>query len=166
MHNLLLCKYSGMAVTDEMVCFSLYSAARATTQAYRTLLAPWGLTYPQYLVLAALWLDGEQTIGSLGEVMRLDSGTLSPLVRRLEQAGLVERSRGRTDERVVTVQLTARGNELRAEVAPIHAAVAEAAGLRDDDHRRELIIELRDITQRLQRVTAGLAASADTDDPR
>lgn len=155
-----------MAMTDEMVCFSLYSAARATTQAYRALLAPWGLTYPQYLVLAALWFDGEQTIGSLGEVMRLDSGTLSPLVRRLEQAGLVERSRSRTDERVVTVQLTARGSELRAEVAPIHAAVAEAAGLRDDDHRRALITELQDITDRLQRVTAGLATSVDTDDPR
>ncbi|WP_226532703.1 MarR family winged helix-turn-helix transcriptional regulator [Microbacterium paraoxydans] len=152
-----------MAMTDEMVCFSLYSAARATTQAYRTLLAPWGLTYPQYLVLAALWIDGEQTVGSLGEVMRLDSGTLSPLVRRLEQAGLVERSRSRSDERVVTVRLTERGNGLRDEVAPVHAAVADAAGLRDGDHRRELITELRDITDRLQRVTAGLA---DTHDPR
>ncbi|MGV2904091.1 MarR family winged helix-turn-helix transcriptional regulator, partial [Microbacterium sp. AGC62] len=98
-----------MAMSDEMVCFSLYSASRATTQAYRTLLAPWGLTYPQYLVLAALWLEGEQTISSLGAVMRLDSGTLSPLVRRLEQAGLVTRVRGEADERVVTVQLTERG---------------------------------------------------------
>src|SRR6478752_5642690 len=102
-----------MPVTDEMVCFSLYSAARATTQAYRTLLAPWGLTYPQYLVLAILWHEGEQTIGSLGDAMQLDSGTLSPLVRRLEQADLVTRSRSVTDERVVTVQLTERGEALR-----------------------------------------------------
>lgn len=153
-----------MAVTDEMVCFSLYSAARATTQAYRALLAPWGLTYPQYLVLAALWIEGEQTIGSLGEVMRLDSGTLSPLVRRLEQAGLVTRIRSEVDERVVTVQLTARGQELRTEVAPIHTAVTEAAGLRDEHHRDALITELRDITDRLQRVTADLATSARADD--
>lgn len=153
-----------MAMTDEMVCFSLYSATRATTQAYRALLAPWGLTYPQYLVLAALWLDGEQTIGSLGEVMRLDSGTLSPLVRRLEQAGLLSRTRSAADERVVTVQLTPRGPELRAEVAPIHAVVAEAAGLHDDEHRRALISELHDITQRLQRVSAGIASSARADD--
>ncbi|MDF2507216.1 MAG: MarR family transcriptional regulator [Microbacterium sp.] len=147
-------------MTDEMVCFSLYSASRATTQAYRALLAPWGLTYPQYLVLAALWIEGDQTIGSLGAVMRLDSGTLSPLVRRLEQAGLVSRVRGEADERVVTVQLTDRGQALRAEVAPLHTAVAEAAGLSEDDRRTQLIAELHDITERLQRLTAGLAAPA------
>ncbi|MFK3679540.1 MarR family winged helix-turn-helix transcriptional regulator [Microbacterium sp. NPDC090218] len=149
-----------MPVTDEMVCFSLYSASRATAQAYRTLLTPWGLTYPQYLVLAALWLDGEQTIGSLGSAMRLDSGTLSPLVRRLEQGGFVTRSRSSDDERVVLVQLTARGEELRSEVAPIHRRVAEVAGLRDDDRRRRLIAELTDITDRLQRVTAELDADS------
>lgn len=147
-------------VTDEMTCFALYSAARATTQAYRALLAPWGLTYPQYLVLAALWLEGEQTIGTLGEVMRLDSGTLSPLVRRLEHAGLVVRSRSAADERVVTVRLTPRGSELRSEVAPIHRTVADAAGLHDDDHRRELISELHDITERLQQLTVDLSSAA------
>ncbi|WP_292765711.1 MarR family winged helix-turn-helix transcriptional regulator [Microbacterium sp. UBA3486] len=148
-----------MPVTDEMVCFSLYSAARATTQAYRALLAPWGLTYPQYLVLAALWLDGEQTIGSLGEVMRLDSGTLSPLVRRLEQAGLVARSRSREDERVVTVTLTEKGRDLRSEVAPIHSRVTAIAGLHDDAHRRALIAELHDITDRLQQATIDLGSA-------
>lgn len=153
-----------MAMTDEMVCFALYSASRATTQAYRALLAPWGLTYPQYLVLAALWIEGEQTIGSLGAVMRLDSGTLSPLVRRLEQAGLVTRVRGEADERVVTVQLTERGQALRTEVAPIHSTVADAAGLSDDEGRRELISELHEITERLQRLTAGLATPAPADD--
>ncbi|PRA83530.1 MarR family transcriptional regulator [Microbacterium sp. MYb66] len=146
-----------------MVCFSLYSAARATTQAYRSLLTPWGLTYPQYLVLAALWLEGEQTVGSLGDLMRLDSGTLSPLVRRLEQAGLVARSRSTSDERVVTVRLTERGQELRSEVAPIHTRVAEVAGLRDDDRRGRLIAELQDITDRLQNMTAELGAIARAD---
>lgn len=152
-------------MTDEMLCFSLYSAARATTQAYRTLLAPWGLTYPQYLVLAALWLDGEQTIGSLGAVMRLDSGTLSPLVRRLEQAGLVTRTRGRDDERVVTVTLTDKGQDLRAEVAPIHTTIASISGLKDEEHRRQLIAELHDITDRLQKTTKDLADAHQSDRP-
>lgn len=139
-----------MPVTDEMVCFSLYSAARATTQAYRTLLAPWGLTYPQYLVLAILWHEGEQTIGSLGDAMQLDSGTLSPLVRRLEQAELVARSRSITDERVVTVQLTERGEGLRAELATVALDVARLSGIRDDEHRRRLISELQELTALLQ----------------
>lgn len=146
-------------MTDEMVCFSLYSAARATTQAYRALLAPWGLTYPQYLVLAALWLEGEQTIGSLGAVMRLDSGTLSPLVRRLEQSGLVARSRSRDDERVVTVKLTEQGQDLRSEVAPIHGTIASISGLDDEEHRRRLIAELHDISDRLQQATNDLGVA-------
>lgn len=142
-----------MPVTDEMVCFSLYSAARATTQAYRALLAPWGLTYPQYVVLAILWNEGEQTIGSLGEMMQLDSGTLSPLVRRLEQNGYVTKARSTSDERVVTVQLTDEGQALRAEVAPIRARIAEIAGIRDDAHRRRLIAELHELTALLQNST-------------
>ncbi|MCM3779216.1 MarR family winged helix-turn-helix transcriptional regulator [Microbacterium hydrocarbonoxydans] len=139
-----------MAVTDEMVCFSLYSAARATTQAYRALLAPWGLTYPQYLVLAILWHEGEQSIGALGEAMQLDSGTLSPLVRRLEQAGYVTRARSTHDERVVLVRLTDAGLALRTEVAPARATVAELAGMADAEHRQHLIAELRELTALLQ----------------
>ncbi len=138
-------------MTDEMVCFSLYSAARATTQAYRALLTPWGLTYPQYLVLVILWMEGEQTIGSLGDAMQLDSGTLSPLVRRLEQAGYVARARRSDDERVVTVGLTEAGTALRSEVAPVHTKIAELAGMQDDDQRHRLITELHELTARLQR---------------
>lgn len=148
-----------MPVTDEMVCFSLYSAARATTQAYRALLAPWGLTYPQYLVLAILWHEGEQTIGSLGDAMQLDSGTLSPLVRRLEQAGHVVRARRADDERVVTVELTPEGRALRNELASIPAQVAGFSGIRDDEHRRRLIAELQELTAQLQDATASRATS-------
>ncbi|MFJ4252943.1 MarR family winged helix-turn-helix transcriptional regulator [Microbacterium sp. NPDC090003] len=149
-----------MAVTDEMVCFSLYSAARATTQAYRALLAPWGLTYPQYLVLAILWHEGEQTIGSLGEAMQLDSGTLSPLVRRLEQAGLVRKQRSSEDERVVTVQLTSDGQALRGDLATIPAEVAGFSGIRDDAHRLRLIAELHELTRLLQASTPTSAGAA------
>ncbi|OZB81158.1 MAG: MarR family transcriptional regulator, partial [Microbacterium sp. 14-71-5] len=84
-----------------MVCFALYAATRATTQAYRALLEPWGLTYPQYLVLVTLWLDGEQTVSSLGDRLQLDSGTLSPLLRRMESSDLIVRERRSSDERVV-----------------------------------------------------------------
>lgn len=143
-----------MSVTDEMLCFSLYSATRATTQAYRALLSPWNLTYPQYLVLAVLWHDGEQTIRSLGEAMQLDSGTLSPLVRRLEKSDLVKKERTGDDERVVTVRLTAKGLALRAELSPVHSEVAELAGIHDDAQRRRLIDELHSLTALLQNVTA------------
>lgn len=152
-----------MSVTDEMVCFSLYAAARATTQAYRALLAPWGLTYPQYLVLAVLWIDGEQSIGSLGQAMQLDSGTLSPLVRRLEQAGLVSRSRRSDDERVVLVQTTEKGAALRAELAPLHRRITELSGIHDGAHRRQLIAELQEITTRLQHTSDTTAAAHSAD---
>lgn len=143
-----------MPVTDEMVCFALYSATRATTQAYRAVLAPWGLTYPQYLVMAVLWHEGEQTIGSLGDAMQLDSGTLSPLVRRLEQAGFVTKARSATDERVVVVRLTDHGQTLRTELARVPAQIAEFSGIRDDDHRRRLIAELHELTALLQSATS------------
>lgn len=143
-----------------MVCFSLYSASRAMTQSYRALLEPWGLTYPQYLVLAVLWTEGEQTIGSLGDVMHLDSGTLSPLVRRLEQADLVVKARRAADERVVTVSLTEQGRALRAEVAPVHRRIAEIAGIQDDDRRYRLIAELHEITALLQGAAMTPAATS------
>lgn len=148
-----------MPVTDEMVCFSLYSAARATTQAYRSVLAPWGLTYPQYLVLALLWNEGEQTVGALGDAMQLDSGTLSPLVRRMEQADLVTKARSASDERVVTVRLTERGHGLRADLATVPAKIAEFSGIRDDEHRRRLIAELHELTALLQNATSSAAGA-------
>ena len=72
-----------MAIVDDMVCFSLYSASRATTRAYTELLAPWQLTYTQYLVLVSLWTEGDKPVREIGEMLQLDSGTLSPLLRRL-----------------------------------------------------------------------------------
>jgi MarR family transcriptional regulator, organic hydroperoxide resistance regulator len=103
------------ASLDAMVCFSLYAASHATTQAYRAVLAPWRLTYPQYLVLLAVEDDG-CTVGELGAAMMLDSGTLSPLLKRLEARGLLARRRGTADERVVTVSLSDEGRRIRAEV--------------------------------------------------
>lgn len=136
-----------MPVTDEMVCFSLYAASRATSQTYRTLLEPWGLTYPQYLVLVTLWIEGDQTVSGLGDHLQLDSGTLSPLLRRMEQAELVTRERRSADERVVTVTLGARGRSIRPELAHIPGAIAAGMGLPDEHAAAELIATLHRLTE-------------------
>jgi DNA-binding MarR family transcriptional regulator len=105
---------------DQQLCFALYSASRATTAAYRPLLDELGVTYPQYLVLLVLWEDEPVTVRHLGERLQLDSGTLSPLLKRLEAAGIVTRQRSAADERSVEVGLTDKGRELevRAECVP------------------------------------------------
>lgn len=143
-----------MATTDEMVCFSLYAAQRATTQAYRALLEPWGLTYGQYLVLVVLWSDEEKTVSALGETLQLDSGTLSPMLRRMEAAGLVQRTRGEADQRVVRVVLTARGGALRDELAHVPACIAEGTGLGSMAAARELIDTLQKLTRTMHTVVA------------
>lgn len=143
-----------MPVTDEMVCFSLYAATRATTQAYRALLEPWGLTYPQYLVLAVLWNDGDQTVKTLGERLQLDSGTLSPLLRRMEEAGLVTRARRSGDERVVTVALDDLGRDLRGELAHIPARIAAGTGLDGPEAAASLIRTLQELTRTMQATAA------------
>jgi DNA-binding MarR family transcriptional regulator len=114
---------------DEQICFALYSASRALTSRYRDLLEPLGLTYPQYLVFLVLWEDGPTSVSHLGERLRLDSGTLSPLLRRLDEAGLLERKRTAADERTVIVSLTAAGESLRELAANIPERVCEATGL-------------------------------------
>lgn len=110
---------SGERAIDGMLCFSLYAASRATTQAYRRILKPWGLTYPQYLVLVELWESEPRTVGELGDDLALDSGTLSPLLTRLEKLGHVVRTRSSDDARVVSIGLTVQGRALRAELARV-----------------------------------------------
>lgn len=148
-----------------MVCFALYSAARATTQAYRSLLEPWGLTYPQYLVLVTLWVEGQQSVKDLGERMQLDSGTLSPLLARMEREGLVERRRSDADARVVQVSTTARGDALRTELAHVPAAVARGLGLGETVHAAQLLSTLHGITASMHAVAhdplSGVAAGRD-----
>ncbi|MDG4667197.1 MarR family transcriptional regulator [Mycobacterium sp. 236(2023)] len=127
---------------DEQLCFALYSASRAVTAAYRPLLDEVGLTYPQYLVLLVLWEDEPCTVGHLGERLHLDSGTLSPLLKRLESAGLVQRRRSATDERRVDITLTPEGRALEDRAACIpdrllgsnESAAIELAALRDALH--------------------------------
>ena len=114
---------------DDQICFALYAASRALTTRYRELLAPLDLTYPQYLAMVVLWEGNEVSVARLGERLFLDSGTLSPLLRRLESRGLVSRSRSTSDERSVLVGLTADGDALRARAAGIPEAICESTGL-------------------------------------
>jgi len=141
-----------MAIVDEMVCFSLYSATRATTRAYTDLLAPWKLTYTQYLVLVILWNEGSQPVRQIGEMLQLDSGTLSPLLRRLESKELIERQRSETDTRVVNVVLTEPGESLRKELAHIPEQIACGTGLPDIASAQALVSSLHRITDSMQQL--------------
>lgn len=127
-----------MSALDQLLCFSMYSASRSATQEYHRLLAPWKLTYPQYLVLVVLWERGPVSMRELGAALMLDSGTLSPLVRRLESAGLVTRGRSADDERRVDVGLTDRGAQLEEELSDIPRQVGACMGLDQDSYRQLL----------------------------
>lgn len=118
---------------ESQLCFALYSSQKTLTAAYRDLLAPLGLTYPQYLVMLALWEHDGVTVSRLGERLGLDSGTLSPLLKRLEAAGRVERQRASDDERLVRVHLTEAGRALRAGALGIPASLGARMGLDRDE---------------------------------
>lgn len=98
---------------SDQLCFSLYATSRAITQAYQPFLAPLGITYPQYLVLLVLWEEDGLLVKEIGERLELDSGTLTPLLKRLESSGLLRRRRGTVDQRQVRIELTAEGKALR-----------------------------------------------------
>ncbi|MCB0967180.1 MAG: MarR family transcriptional regulator [Ilumatobacter sp.] len=119
---------------DNQLCFPLYAASRAMTRAYQPLLEPFDLTYPQYLTMLAVWSGpDEQTVGELGERLRLDSGTLTPLLKRLEARGLVRRHRDPADERRVLVSATAAGDELQDELSQVPISLALSTGMTLED---------------------------------
>ena len=120
---------SGSPRLDDQVCFGLYSASRAVTSLYRAVLADLDLTYPQYLVMLALWERDDRLVKELGAELNLDSGTLSPLLKRLESTGVVKRTRQADDERAVRVSLSDAGKALREKAAGIPAVIGEAMGL-------------------------------------
>jgi DNA-binding MarR family transcriptional regulator len=116
---------SSVQALDRQLCFALYAASRAMTRAYAPLLQNSGLTYPQYLVMLVLWeLDGEPAaVGAVGERLHLDSGTLTPMLKRLETLGFVSRRRDPSDERRVLIAATEAGARLRAELLPVPQAM-------------------------------------------
>jgi DNA-binding MarR family transcriptional regulator len=141
---------------DEQLCFALYNASRALTRAYARLLEPLGLTYPQYLVLLVLWERDGVAVKQIGEQLALDSGTLTPLLKRLAQQGLVERRRGEDDERVVRIYLSAAGRALRVKARKIPAELACSAGydLASDRSVRELVHLRDELTALARRLSA------------
>ncbi len=132
------------------VCFALYAASRAVTQAYKSALEPLGLTYPQYLVMLVLWERGPVTVKDLGTALDLDSGTLSPLLKRLEAAGYVDRRRSTADERVVEIHLTAVGTALRERAAAVPGMLLRSTGMNTTE-----LVALRD---ELVRLTGSVSA--------
>lgn len=138
---------------DRMVCFALYAAARATNRRYIALLSPWDITYPQYLVLVLLWSHGSLSVKEVAAHLMLDSGTTSPLIRRLETRGFLTRERSTSDERAVIVSLTDAGLSLREELAHIPGCVAEATQLTQADGRAALSI-LHNVTRTLSSAPA------------
>lgn len=141
---------------DRQLCFALYASSLAMTKLYKPLLSPLGLTYPQYLVLLVLWNQDAQTVSALGEQLALDSGTLTPLLKRMEQAGWLRRTRDPLDERRVVVRLTPSGNALKANARHIPQTLACATACR--------LEELQSLTQRLhdlrQQLTHPLSSAA------
>ncbi|MEU7115033.1 MarR family transcriptional regulator [Streptomyces sp. NPDC046182] len=140
---------------DHQICFSLHAATRAFNGVYRAALKDLGLTYPQYLVMLVLWEHGELPVKRIGEHLRLDSGTLSPLLKRLEAAGYVERRRSAEDERSVTARPTETGTALRAKALAVPKRIAAATGME--------LEEIRGMRARLNELAARLD-SVDPDD--
>lgn len=112
---------------DDQLCYTIYSTGIAIQRAYKPLLDDLGLTYPQYLVLNVLWESDPRTVGGIAEALALESSTLTPLLKRLETAGLVRRSRNPDNEREVLVALTAKGRELRTKAGCLGQQLLEAS---------------------------------------
>ena len=136
---------------DHQLCFALYAASLAMTKLYKPLLDPLGLTYPQYLAMLVLWQGDGLTVSQLGERLALDSGTLTPLLKRLEASGMVQRLRDAADERRVLLQLTPAGRALKSRAVRVPQAIAAASGCEPS--------ELSELTSRLQALRQRLSGS-------
>jgi DNA-binding MarR family transcriptional regulator len=143
-----------MLQPEDMLCFELHAASRAMTAVYRPLLGELGLTYPQYLVMVLLWEGSPRLVNELGRELELDSGTLSPLLKRLEGSGLVLRRRREEDERELEVTLTESGQALRERARHIPAAVEQAADLAPGE-MEELVGRLASLRSSLYRSASG-----------
>ncbi len=127
---------------DRQVCFPLYAATNLLGRLYGPVLKPLGLTYPQYLVMLVLWEEEPQTVGSLGARLYLDSGTLTPLLKRMEQAGHISRSRDPEDERRVMIALTEQGRALRAQALHVPETIAGGRSAEGLDALRDGVRQL------------------------
>lgn len=133
---------------NPFICFAVYSANLAFSRVYKPFLDDLGLTYPQYLALVSLWAQDDQTVGELGEKLFLESNTLTPLLKRLEALGHVERKRDPQDERQVRVRLTAEGKALRERARCVPEGILEASGM-ELGALRELAAQIAALRERL-----------------
>lgn len=138
---------------DDLLCFALYSAGHTFTRLYKPMLDPLGLTYPQFLVMIALWEKDDRTVSEIGERLLLESSTLTPLLKRLETAGLIKRTRDRDDERVVRITLTRQGTALREKASTIPEAIGCATNLTLNDVKK-LAGEVTALRKKLQTALA------------
>jgi DNA-binding MarR family transcriptional regulator len=143
-----------------MLCFTVYSTAHAFNRAYKPLLDALGLTYPQYLTMFALWERDDLSVKELGELLRLDSGTLTPLLKRLETMGLVRRARDPSDERSVRISLTPAGIEMQCKERAVHEGLIGACGY-SVEKLKALTAQLARVRDSLDAVAARAAAPAD-----
>lgn len=143
---------------DNQLCFALYAASLAMTKVYRPLLAPLGLTYPQYIVMLALWEHRELSVGRLGEQVALDSGTLVPLIRKLTAQGLVLRQRNAIDDRSVLISLTLAGEQMSERAHAVHELVA-CTTQRTPAERQALVRHLHGLRVSLVQGVAGVPST-------
>jgi len=131
---------------ENFICFAMYTANHAMNRVYKPLLDELGLTYPQYLVMVTLWEEDGQTVGGIGDKLFLESSTLTPLLKRLEAAGLIRRERSKEDERVVVIRLSDEGKALKTKAATVPNCIVDATGSEFDQLKRlrAEIIALRD----------------------
>ncbi|QPE05547.1 MarR family transcriptional regulator [Microbacterium schleiferi] len=134
------------ASVEDAVCFAVYSAAQATVQLYRELLAPWGVTYQQLLVLSILWREGSTSPSRIAAELHLDASTITGILNRLETAGLIERTRPAGDRRAVAVTATEASDDLRASLHRVVGCVADAMNL-EPDAARSLIDTLHGLRE-------------------
>jgi DNA-binding MarR family transcriptional regulator len=143
---------SQSSALDDLLCFLVYSTGLAFNRVYRKPLAELGLTYPQYLVMTVLWADDSLNVGQIGERVRLDSGTLTPLLKRLETSGMVSRTRSLEDERRVIVTLTPKGRDLRDRADEAMKCISQAVAMDDT--------EVSSLMRRIQGLRGNLEAAA------
>ena len=139
----------GMLALDQQLCFAVYSAAHALNRTYKPLLDPYGLTYPQYIALMTLWQQDGRTVKALGATLGLDSGTLSPLLKRLEASGYITRARDKADERQVLVTLTEKGRAMQRDAVAIRMEIGKATGC-TLEALQALTGDLQALTERLE----------------
>lgn len=142
---------------DNQLCFAVYAAGHAFSAAYKSVLKPLGLTYPQYLVLLVLWEREGLSVKEIGSRLHLDSGTLTPLLKRMEKAGLVRRTRDASDERLLRVELTENGRRIQARVQQARESIVCALGGSEEP--------IQELKRRVEAITPLLRSMAEPGDP-